>query len=415
MSPEQIEGGDVSARSDVFGLGVLLYELMVGKLPFDGKNPAQVLRRVLDGNFTPADRARPTVGVEWSRILARALAREAEDRYAGCEELGEAMRDELTRLGFSEPRRELTQFLEHPREYRSAYEERMFARLVELGRQARARRDVALAASCFNRALAFRPDNAELLGLVSGLARAERMREVARRSFLVAVLSVALGLLIYGMTHMLRATPPSLSAQEPETRPRPPLLVPQVKPRGPTVTRAPESPESSAKTAERAPAKRPKAIAPAPVRARGTRQVQVHIRGAAGRLRIDGVETPWYGRSHALSVGPHVLEFVPPNTECCTAPPPKTIEVVPGEGIQQESGEIRFKDAVVSFSGPAGAEASCAELAAHLSPGASRSVQMTTTELTVSCTVFPPPAEGADPKTQELTLRPGGAAILSWP
>src|SRR6185295_7990564 len=76
MAPEQIEGGDVSARSDVFGLGVLLYECMVGKLPFDGKNPAQVLRRVLEGAFTPAERARPTIGTGLGAIVDRALAKE---------------------------------------------------------------------------------------------------------------------------------------------------------------------------------------------------------------------------------------------------------------------------------------------------------------------------------------------------
>jgi serine/threonine protein kinase len=81
MAPEQIEGGDVSARSDVFGLGVLLYECMVGKLPFDGKNPAQVLRRVLDGAFTPAERARPTIGSGLGAIVDRALAKDAKDRY----------------------------------------------------------------------------------------------------------------------------------------------------------------------------------------------------------------------------------------------------------------------------------------------------------------------------------------------
>ncbi|HEY8946857.1 MAG TPA: serine/threonine-protein kinase, partial [Polyangiaceae bacterium] len=82
MAPEQIEGGDVTARADVFGLGVLLYEAMVGRLPFDGKNPAQVLRRVLDGIFTPAERARPTVGARYSAILSRALAHEPKDRFA---------------------------------------------------------------------------------------------------------------------------------------------------------------------------------------------------------------------------------------------------------------------------------------------------------------------------------------------
>src|SRR5690606_695677 len=95
MAPEQIEGGDVSARSDVFGLGVLLYECMVGALPFDGKNPAQVLRRVLDGHFVAPERARPSVGAAWSRIVERALAHKPEDRYASTGELADAMQAEL--------------------------------------------------------------------------------------------------------------------------------------------------------------------------------------------------------------------------------------------------------------------------------------------------------------------------------
>src|SRR4029077_7633049 len=74
MAPEQIEGGEVNARADVFGLGVLLYECMVGPLPFEGKTPAQVLRRVLEGAYEPADREKPTVGGRWAKILARALA-----------------------------------------------------------------------------------------------------------------------------------------------------------------------------------------------------------------------------------------------------------------------------------------------------------------------------------------------------
>jgi len=93
MAPEQIEGGDVSARADVFGLGVLLYEALVGRLPFDGKNPAQVLRRVLEGTFTPPDKARPTVGARLSAIVSKALAHDVADRYASAAE-----------LGFTEPR-----------------------------------------------------------------------------------------------------------------------------------------------------------------------------------------------------------------------------------------------------------------------------------------------------------------------
>src|SRR5450432_4282165 len=66
MAPEQIEGGEVDARADVFALGVLLYECMVGHLPFEGSNPAQVLRRVLEGFYQSAERERPIVGKAWS-------------------------------------------------------------------------------------------------------------------------------------------------------------------------------------------------------------------------------------------------------------------------------------------------------------------------------------------------------------
>src|SRR5690606_34358404 len=127
--PEQIEGGDVSARSDVFGLGVLLYECMVGKLPFDGKNPAQVLRRVLEGAFTPSERARPTIGSGLGAVVDKALAKEAKDRYASTLEVAEALRLELKQLGFDEPGSEVAAFLQNTQAYRAEFEQRVVSRL----------------------------------------------------------------------------------------------------------------------------------------------------------------------------------------------------------------------------------------------------------------------------------------------
>src|SRR4029077_8292094 len=99
MAPEQIEGGEVDARTDVFALGVLMYECLVGHLPFEGKNPAQVLRRVLEGSYAAADRERATVGGRWSRIVARALARDPGERTGSAAQLGEEIRAELEILG----------------------------------------------------------------------------------------------------------------------------------------------------------------------------------------------------------------------------------------------------------------------------------------------------------------------------
>ena len=176
MAPEQIEGGDVSASADVFGLGVLLYEALVGKLPFDGKNPAQVLRRVLDGTFTPADRARPTVGAGLSQIVARALARDAADRYQSARAMAEALKEELAQLGFTDLRREIWAFLRDSAGYQAEYEPRLVAELCKRANAARVTKDFVGAAAAFNRALAFRPDDSELLRQVAQIARGERVR-----------------------------------------------------------------------------------------------------------------------------------------------------------------------------------------------------------------------------------------------
>src|SRR5262249_55566705 len=107
MAPEQIEGGEVDGRADIFGLGVLLYECMVGHLPFLGNNPAQVLRRVLDGTYASAERERPTVGKIWSQLLDRALARKAEGRFPDAIAMRDAISGELKRLGVGSSRVEV--------------------------------------------------------------------------------------------------------------------------------------------------------------------------------------------------------------------------------------------------------------------------------------------------------------------
>src|SRR5690606_31560124 len=129
MAPEQIEGGDVSARSDVFGLGVLLYDCAVGSLPVDGNNPAQVLRRVLDGSFTPPERARPSVGAAWSRIIERALAHRPEDRYPSTGDLADAMQAELDTLGFSKTLGEIDAYFSDKEAFVEAYHGRIIERL----------------------------------------------------------------------------------------------------------------------------------------------------------------------------------------------------------------------------------------------------------------------------------------------
>jgi serine/threonine protein kinase/tetratricopeptide (TPR) repeat protein len=93
MAPEQALGESVDARSDVFSFGCLLYELLSGRAPFQGATPAQVLDHLLHAEPEPLERIRPDVPPALVRVIARAMRKEAANRYAGMEELAGDLRE----------------------------------------------------------------------------------------------------------------------------------------------------------------------------------------------------------------------------------------------------------------------------------------------------------------------------------
>ncbi len=87
MSPEQAQGKSVDARSDIFSLGVVLYEMRTGELPYQGKNAAEVVCAILN-NDPPSLRERvPDAPEGLQRILCKALAKDKGNRYQTAEEL----------------------------------------------------------------------------------------------------------------------------------------------------------------------------------------------------------------------------------------------------------------------------------------------------------------------------------------
>ncbi|HEV8324097.1 MAG TPA: protein kinase [Myxococcota bacterium] len=87
MAPEQTRGEPVTPRSDIYVIGVLLYELLVGRSPFPGETPDEVLQSASEGLVVPASDPRPDLPPAALQLLERALGADPEDRYVHARDL----------------------------------------------------------------------------------------------------------------------------------------------------------------------------------------------------------------------------------------------------------------------------------------------------------------------------------------
>jgi serine/threonine-protein kinase len=412
MAPEQIEGTDVGPRADVFALGVMLYEAMVGRLPFDGKNPAQVLRRVLEGSYPPAVREEPKVGALIGDALARALVREASGRYESIDAFARALKTELERVGITDHRREIDAFLNDQDLYVEQFADRIVNELANSGDRSRADSQFQLAAAQWNRALAYRPGDSALLARATRLARRERLLTVGRRGAAAVVVVAVLGASFTAWRRLAQApsAPPRLPATETKSPGAAPL--PSGEPGAAAVTGAAGSPD--------APVVRHKVVlkeTPRPRPESTTRSVDVDVLGAKGGVvKIDGQpDKNWYSEHrHELTVGQHTFEFEPQDPECCLPVPPVTRMIEAGDTPDKVLLTLQFRDAKIKVERSSAGVMRCATLfPGQMTVPGTLSVRMSRSLAQGQCTMSPTDQTEA-PQTKEVTLQPGQTTEITW-
>jgi serine/threonine-protein kinase len=204
MSPEQVDGRGIDRRSDLFSLGTLVYQLATGVLPFSGKNPHQLLKRIADGVYQDPRQVNPAIDDELARIIGRLLERDLDQRYPDAAALVQDLRAHLREAGVDDPEAALRLLLKDPEPEQARLKARVIERLLEQARADIQARRLVPALSRLSRVLSLDPKHAEVPALLAGLERWQRQRAMLRRAA-VAATALAVAMVALLGTRALRS------------------------------------------------------------------------------------------------------------------------------------------------------------------------------------------------------------------
>jgi serine/threonine-protein kinase len=310
MAPELIEGKALDFRTDVFAVGIMLYQLATGALPFAGKNPHEVLRRIVDGKFPDPRTLNRRISDGLARVMARALARRPDDRYDKLERLTMDLREHLGEAGLDDVKAELRAYFADPPAFEAALPARLAAGLGATAEAALRAGRKGKAIEAWNRVLAFDPNNAAVLAALRRLEGRARAKKLSGAAVGAAVTIAA----VVGLARL--ANKPAVVAPPPTTAARP-VETPKAAPAAP-----PAQPEP-----DRAVSAKPRVEEPRrhPIANRATAREAARTFGLGPTpqnvdVYLDGKKQFAYDTDHKTLTVPwtedHVVEFRSP-AGCC--------------------------------------------------------------------------------------------------
>jgi len=279
LAPELVEGGRVDFRTDVFSLGIVAYRVAAGELPFAGRNPHEMMKRIVEGRYPPPDEVNPAVSRGLCRIIARALARLPDDRYGNMEAMRRDLAAELAVAGITDVRAELARYFAGPEAWEKAARPRLVAALCEGARGELAGGRTAAALALVARALGLAPSDPAAKALFDRIGRRRRR---GRLVVGVTALVAASGLGVAGLRSY--PSPPAHLSENPTAYVAGAAVATAGQRRGPDAPGDPRATATAARTRiPQVAAVRPRPAAPAPLR-----EVRINVIPKSAEIFVDG-------------------------------------------------------------------------------------------------------------------------------
>ena len=179
MAPELISGKPVDGRSDMFSVGILLYQLSTGCLPFFGRNPHEVLNRIADGEYPSPSSVNPLCDDDIEEIIRKALSNNPDERYQTADSLALELEAYLEEIGITPSGDEITAYFRDPELYVETLDQRVCDALMQRAHTSMRDGHSSRAIKLLGRVIEFDPEHKHARALLVRLrARARRSRQL---------------------------------------------------------------------------------------------------------------------------------------------------------------------------------------------------------------------------------------------
>ncbi len=306
MAPELISGKPLDARTDLFAVGIMLYQLATGSLPFSGRNPHEVLNRIMDADYPPPATICPLVDEDLEKIIARALAQEPDERYQDAKGLASDLAEYLEFVGVPPKHDEVTRYFTEGDDYVQELDKRVCTALMDHADVASKRGQSARAIRLLGRVLEIEDDQKQARMMLSRL----RTRERRMRSVMVGLGGMAgVGLLSAGAMWLYLSPPdPSrfLAQDDPVVIEPEPVdyVVSGVKKSQPKPEQPPEVVEAETEQPPERPPGKSKVTVRGPAHSPRPKQAD-----AACTLKLEGIPLTTARAHHKLMVAGRIIKI----------------------------------------------------------------------------------------------------------